>query len=122
MFVLLLQQKVQQMEDSKRSTENEKEVQILVPVTSWLINICSSQRLCLLDQIVALQRERERLSHTLTDRTAELQLEISKTQVGTLVLCTHAIQVHTTQKYIKFDRIVVHLFLEYMYVALLTTP
>ncbi|XP_064383373.1 coiled-coil alpha-helical rod protein 1-like isoform X2 [Halichondria panicea] len=61
-FVLMLQQKLWQMEESKMSREHEKE------------------RLSLLDQIACLERERERLSHTLTDRTAELQLEINKTE------------------------------------------
>ena len=78
---MLVQQKLLQIQDSRTKHGASRKVynmNICMASTWFLLWLQEAQ---FLEWIQKLEREKELLSHTLADRNAELQLQISKTNV-----------------------------------------
>lgn len=59
-------------------------IRSMIIVSLFFSIVQPSQEQCLVGQRQQLEVEKELLSHTLTDKTAELQLQTSKTEVSNI--------------------------------------
>ena len=126
-FVLMVQSKLQLMEQGRMRQQAQQRVSsthqpctlynathvhlhtctcMHIHIVMYLINgsigkpqpFPSVQEADLLGQVSQVERERELLSHTLTDRTAQLQLQLSKTEVQ----CTCSVYMYMYSVYIQY--------------------
>ena len=85
-FVMLVQQKLSQIHDSRIRHEAQRKVHTQQLFRVVLLNAdvagLHTQEAELKEELQRIEREKELLNHSLADRNAELQLQINKTSVS----------------------------------------
>jgi len=72
-------------------------IRSMIIVSLFFSIVQPSQEQCLVGQQQQLEVEKELLSHALTDKTAELQLQTSKTEVSNIIIPTTYINSHSSE-------------------------